>query len=210
MLQLQQLDPRTRQRIEQAVLDTFSVREFHKVKLIEIAQRANVSLQTIYKYYGDKETLLFSALETWLSKLAERLVDHLAGMEDFKEKLRKVFWIVFDFFEKTPEVAQLIMSSIYLNTWRNTDTFRQPQLMGLFMRVIGEGRARGILTDEVDEKMILDLIIGTASRNVTMWIIRGKQGSLTERANSMFELLWRAVSKPVDGAASRAKRRQAA
>ena len=29
-----------------------------------------------------------------------------------------------------------------------------------------------------------------------MWIIRGKQGSLTERANSMFELLWRAVAKP--------------
>lgn len=192
---LEQLDPHTRQRIEQAVLNTFSVSEFHKVKLIDIARSANVSLQTIYKYYGDKETLLFSALETWLSKLAERLIDHLRGLEDFKEKLRKVFYMVFDFFERTPEVAQLIMSSIYLNTWRNTDTFRQPQLMGLFMRVIGEGRSRGVLTDEIDEKMILDLIIGTASRTVTMWIIRGKQGKLTDRGTELFEVLWRAVAK---------------
>lgn len=193
--QLEQIDPRTRARIEQAVLDTFSVSEFHKVKLIDIARRANVSLQTIYKYYGDKESLLFSALETWLAKLAVRLFDHLQGMDNYKEKLRKVFWIVFDFFEKTPEVAQLIMSSIYLNTWRNTDTFRQPELMGLFMRVIGEGRAQGMLTDEVDEKTILDIIIGTASRTVTMWIIRGKQGRLTDKAGPLFELLWRAVAK---------------
>ncbi len=194
--QLEQLDPRTRVRIEQAVLDAFSVSEFHKVKLIDIARRANVSLQTIYKYYGDKETLLFSALETWLSKLAARMIDHLQGMEDYKERLRKLFWIVFDFFEKTPEVAQLIMSSIYLNTWRNSDTFRQPELMGVLMRLIGEGKTRGILTDEVDEKTILDIIIGTASRTVTMWIIRGKQGRLTDKANTLFELLWRAMAKP--------------
>src|SRR5690349_1862196 len=47
-----QLDPATRARIEQAVLDVFADREFHRVGLIEIARAANVSLQTIYKYYG--------------------------------------------------------------------------------------------------------------------------------------------------------------
>ena len=59
-----QLDPETRLRIEQAVLDIFSEREFHRVGLIEIARGANVSLQTIYKYYGSKEALLFSTLDT--------------------------------------------------------------------------------------------------------------------------------------------------
>lgn len=193
---LKGLHLQTRERIELAVLDAFSVCEFYKVKLIDIASSANVSLQTIYKYYGDKETLLFSTLDTWLAKLAVRLVDHLQGMDNYKEKMRKVVWLVFDFFGKNPEVAQLIMSSIYLNTWRNTDTFRQPELMGLFMRVIGEGRERGYLTDEVDEKTILDVIIGTTSRNVTMWIIRGKQGQLTDKAGPLFDLMWRAIAKP--------------
>src|SRR5882762_2034809 len=124
-----QLDPETRLRIEQAVLDIFSEREFHRVGLIEIARGANVSLQTIYKYYGSKEALLFSSLDSWLGRLAARMVDHLQGIEDYKEKLRKTFWVVLDFYEKNPKVAQLIMSSVYINTWRKTEAWQSPQLM---------------------------------------------------------------------------------
>jgi AcrR family transcriptional regulator len=87
-----QLDPATRERIEQAVLDIFSEREFHRVGLIEVARGANVSLQTIYKYYGSKEALLFASLDAWLGRLAVRMIDHLQGIEDIKEKFRKVFW----------------------------------------------------------------------------------------------------------------------
>ena len=150
------LDPETRARIEQAVLDVFSGREFHRVGLIEIARAANVSLQTIYKYYGSKEALLFSSLESWLGKLAHRMIDHLQGIEDYKEKLRKVFWVVLDFFEKNPKVAQLILSSVYINTWRRTEAYASPELFGAFMKVLGEGRARGILNDQVGGKILLD------------------------------------------------------
>src|SRR5882757_464632 len=101
-----QLDPDTRLRIEQAVLDIFSEREFHRVGLIEVARGANVSLQTIYKYYGSKEALLFSSLDTWMGKLAVRMIDHLQGIEDYKERFRKVFWVSLDFFERNPKVMQ--------------------------------------------------------------------------------------------------------
>jgi len=190
------LDPETRARIEQAVLDIFAEREFHRVGLIEIARGANVSLQTIYKYYGSKEALLFSSLDSWLGKLAARMVDHLQGIEDYKEKLRKTFWVVLDFFEKNPKVAQLIMSSVYLNTWRKTETWQSPQLMQAFMKVLGEGRARGILTDQVDEKILLDYILGVLGRLVQMYIHRGQKKPLTQQANVLFEMLWRAISRP--------------
>ena len=190
------LDPETRARIEQAVLDVFSGREFHKVGLIEIARAANVSLQTIYKYYGGKETLLFASLESWLGKLAHRMIDHLQGIEDYKEKLRKTFWVVLDFFEKNPQVAQLIMSSVYLNTWRRTEAWQSPQLMGAFMKVLNEGRVRGILNDQVDEKILLDYILGVLGRLVQMYIHRGQKKPLSEQANILFEMLWRAIAKP--------------
>ncbi len=193
---LSEMEPSTRARIEQAVLYTFSGSEFHKVSLIEIARQANVSLQTIYKYYGNKENLLFSSLETWLSRLAKRMIDHLTGIEDFKEKFRKVFWLSLEFYEKNPEVAQLQMSSVYLNTWRKTDTFRQPELMNVFVQVINEGKAKGVLNDDLDEKIIIDFIIGTASRNITMWVIRGEDYSLTGIANTLFEMIWRGIAKP--------------
>ena len=190
------LDPETRARIEQAVLDVFSGREFHRVGLIEIARAANVSLQTIYKYYGSKEALLFSSLESWLGKLAHRMIDHLQGIEDYKEKLRKVFWVVLDFFEKNPKVAQLILSSVYINTWRRTEAYASPELFGAFMKVLGEGRARGILNDQVDEKILLDYILGVLGRLVQMYIQRGQKKPLTAQANVLFEMLWRAIAKP--------------
>ncbi len=190
------LDPDTRTRIEQAVLDIFSEREFHRVGLIEVARGANVSLQTIYKYYGSKEALLFSCLDTWLGRLATRMIDHLQGIEDFKEKFRKVFWVTLDFFEKNPKVAQLIMSSVYVNTWRKQDNYQNPLLFGTFIRVLGEGRAKGVLNDAVDEKILLDYIFGVIARLVQMYIHRGQKEPLTKQANVLFDMLWRAIAKP--------------
>ncbi|WP_026353247.1 TetR/AcrR family transcriptional regulator [Solimonas variicoloris] len=191
-----QLDAATRVRIEQAVLDIFSEREFHRVGLIEIARAANVSLQTIYKYYGSKEALLFSSLDIWLGKLAARMIDHLQGIEDYKERLRKVFWVSLDFYEKNPKLMQLQMSSVYVNTWRKHEQFDNPQLFGTFLKVLHEGREKGVITDEVDEKYVLDVIMGTLARLVQMYVHRGMKESLTAQANPIFEMLWRAIAKP--------------
>ena len=193
---LREIDPDTRKRIEQAVLDIFSQREFHRVSLIEIATAANVSLQTIYKYYGSKEMLLFSSLDTWLSQLAARMIDHLQGIENYKDRLRKVFWLALDFFDKNPKIAQLIMSSVYLNTWQKEQTFQQPELMGVFLRVLGEGKSKGILTDEVDEKVILDFLFGISSRVIFMRFTRGDERKLADQSNVLFEMVWRAIAKP--------------
>lgn len=188
------IDPATRARIEQAVLDIFSEREFHRVGLIEIARGANVSLQTLYKYYGSKEALLFSGLDAWLGQLAARMIDHLQGIEDYKERLRKVFWVTLDFFDRNPKVAQIVMSSVYVNTWRKQENFQNPVLFGTFMKVLQEGRAKGVLTDEVNEKILLDYIMGVLGRLVQMHIHRGQKEPLTAQANVLFEMLWRAIA----------------
>ena len=191
---LAQLDSATRTRIEAAALQLFSEREFHRVKLINIARDARISLQTLYKYYGSKETVLFASLDTWLGDLAKRMIDHLQGIENFEDRLRKVFWVLLDYFERNPEVAQIILSSVYLNTWREDDTFRQPQLMSVFLGVINEGRELGILTDEVDEIEISDFIWGVANRVVAMWLVRGRKEPLTAKATAMFGMVWRAIA----------------
>lgn len=191
---LESMDLNTRRRIEAAVLKLFSQQEFHRVKLIDVATNAQVSLQTIYKYYGSKHTLLFSSLDVWLGDLAGRMIDHLQGIENYKDRLRKVFWVMLDYFETNPQVAQIMMSSVYLNTWRQDDTFRQPQLMSIFLKVLGEGRDQGVLSDEVEEKDLLDFVLGVATRSITMWLARGQSESLTDKAPVLFEMIWRAIA----------------
>lgn len=191
---LEGMGAEARQRIEAAVLSLFAAQEFHKVKLIDVATEARVSLQTIYKYYGSKETLLFCSLDVWLGALAGRMIDHLRGIENYKDRLRKVFWVMLDYFEANPNVARVITSSVYLDTWRQDDTFRQPELMSIFIKVLREGRDQGVLSDEVGEKELLDFLLGVATRTIMMWLVRGQSESLTEKAPALFEMIWRAIA----------------
>lgn len=186
----------TRDRIDAAVLKLFSERDFHHVKLIEVAREARVSLQTIYKYYGDKETLFFACLDRWVGRLTRRMLDHLQGIAGHQDRLRKVFWVTLDFFERHPEVAQLMMTSTYITSWRGRESFRQEELMAVFLRVLSEGRDQGVLTDEVEPPVLLDFIFGVIHRRTLMWILRGRGGGLTEGADVQFEMLWRAIARP--------------
>ena len=196
-------DPATRERIDAAVLEIFSGREFHHVHLIEIARTANVSLQTLYKYYGSKEALLFSTIETWMGRMAARVIDHLQGIESFQDRLRKVFWVVLDFFEKNPRVVQLLLSSVYTNTWKAEASYQQPVMMQLFLHELSEGQARGLLTREVDVKTLLDYILGVMGRVVLMWVQRGQKEPLAARSLVLFAMLWRAIAAPADEIAGR-------
>ena len=89
----------TLERIEKAVLELFTNHDFNSVPLIEVARTANVSLQTIYKYFGSKEQLVAYVLDATLSRLANRMIDHLEGIEDYRERLRKTLWVMLDYFD---------------------------------------------------------------------------------------------------------------
>jgi AcrR family transcriptional regulator len=190
------LDANTRLRIEEAVLDLFSEQEFHKVNLGELARRSQTSLQTLYKYYGGKEALVFATLDQRLAELAGRMRDHLHGIETYKDRLRKVYFVVLSFFEQNPRVGRMIHTAVSSSTWSNDITFRQPELMSTFMKVLAEGREQGVLTDEVDQRVLLDVFLGVLWRLVHMYFARGMRNPPTREADASFELVWRALAKP--------------
>ena len=54
----------------------------------------------------------------------------------------------------------------------------------------------GVLTDEVDERDLLDVFYGVAARVISQWLSRGMREPLAARADALFELIWRAIAKP--------------
>ncbi|MEJ2158802.1 MAG: TetR/AcrR family transcriptional regulator [Desulfobacteraceae bacterium] len=95
-------------RLEKAVLDIFSHSDFHKANIRDVAKKAGVSFSTIYKHYGSKERLVFAYVDIWLGKLTERIVDHLQGIENLKEKMRKVLWLQLDYYERNPHLGRIL------------------------------------------------------------------------------------------------------
>ena len=190
------LKPEVYQRLEQAVLDIFSHSDFHKANIRDVANRAGVSFSTIYKHYGSKERLVFAFVDVWLGKLTERIYDHLQGIEDLKEKMRKVLWLQLDYYERNPGLARIIFMTLPMETWIADETFKQKKMINLYLEVMRNGQKEGQLNPHVRAGVLLDFMLGTVQRAFTMWISRGKQGRLTDQASMLFEMVWRAISNP--------------
>lgn len=181
-------------RIEKAVLDLFSSRDFHEVGLIDVARAANVSLQTIYKYFGSKEVLVYTMLDMMLGRLAERMIDHLQGIDDARERLRKTCWVTLDYMDRHPAVMLLMFTAVPVSRHKNIGIYESPELMGAFLGVFKDGQARGVLNNRVSSKVLLDVFMGVMGRVVLMHIVRGEKRALTEQFDELFHILWRAMS----------------
>ncbi|KZX63098.1 MULTISPECIES: TetR/AcrR family transcriptional regulator [unclassified Alcanivorax] len=192
-------DPAVRQRIEWAAVQVFADSEFHQVTLQQIARAARCSLQTLYRYYGDekqgsKEALLSACLHHGLEQLAERMLDHLAGIDTFRDRLSKVFWVVLDFFDRNPQMGRMMINSVYPGRWGSDTTPGQQRLTELFLSVLREGQEQGILNSQVATPILLDFFYGVLLRISQMHLLRGRPGRMADQHGVLFDMLWRAIT----------------
>lgn len=193
---LDELNKDIHARLERAVLDIFSSSDFHKASIRDIANNAGVSFTTIYKHYGSKERLVFAFVDIWMGKLTDRIIDHLHGIENLKEKLRKVFWLQLDYYERHEGLGRIVFMTLPMKTWMADETFAQPRMMSLMIDVLRQGQEEGVLNPNVRAGVLLDFLMGFVQRSFFMWILRGKKGSLADQANVMFEMVWQGMVIP--------------
>jgi len=191
------LRPDVRQRLEAAVLDIFSNEDFHKANIRDVATRAGVSHRTIYAHFVSKERLLFAFVDIWLGKLTERIADHLQGIEDLKEKLRKVLWLQLDYYERHPGLGRILFMTVPMKTWMADASFRQRKMISLYLSALKKGQADGMLDATVRAGVLLDVMLGLVQRTFFMWVARGQRESLAGQSNVLFEIIWRAICRPV-------------
>ncbi|MDL2329950.1 TetR/AcrR family transcriptional regulator [Desulfosarcina sp. OttesenSCG-928-A07] len=191
------LKPDVHQRLEQAVLDIFSHSDFHQANIRDVANRAGVSFSTIYKHYGSKEKLVFSVVDVWLKRLTERIYDHLQGIYDLKEKMRKVLWLQLDYYERHQALGRILFMTLPMKTWMADETFQQKKMINMYLEVLKKGQDDGTLNPNVPASVLLDFMLGAVQRTFCMWVSRGQKGCLTDQANMLFEMVWRAISNPL-------------
>ncbi len=191
-----ELRPEVKARLEKAVLEIFSESDFHKANIRDVARRAGVSFTTIYRHYGSKERLLFAFVDVWLGELTERIIDHLQGIEDLKEKMRKVLWLQLDYYERHQGLGKIIFMTLPMQTWMADRTFRQKRMINLYLEVLKKGQSEGILNANVRAGILLDFMLGTVQRSFVMWVSRGQKESLSGQTQVLFEMIWRAIAIP--------------
>nr|WP_087040259.1 TetR/AcrR family transcriptional regulator [Psychrobacter sp. JB385] len=192
---LSDMRPATLDKIEQAVRKVFAGLDANEVTMAQIAKSANVSLQTLYKYFGDKQTLFYTIMDIVLGRLAARIMDHLQGIDSVQDRLRKTLWVCFDFVDSHPD-AVMVLSSVSASRIRNIAIYENKELIGAFLAVLEDGQNRGVLNDTVPLHILFDVFMGFISRLGLMHTIRQTETPINAEFDALFVILWRAISKP--------------
>ena len=194
---LADMRPATLDKIEKAVRKVFAGFDPSEVTMAQIAKSANVSLQTLYKYFGDKQTLFNTIMDIVLGRLAERIMDHLQGIDSVKDRLRKTLWVCFDFVDTHPDAVMVLSSvSVSVSRIRSIAIYENKELIGAFLDVLEDGQKRGVLNDSVPLYILFDVFMGFISRLGLMHIMRQSHTPINKDFDALFVILWRAISKP--------------
>ena len=191
-----QLNQETKIKLEDVVKELFSSKDFHQVNMRCIAQKAGIGMNTIYLHYESKERLLFSFIDEWIQRLDSRLAEHLQGLADVKEKLRKTVWVILDFYEKNPDIGTIVIMTVPFKTWMTDGTFKQKELSMRIINLLKEGQEKGELDPGVPAELMFDILYGVIHRLVYIWLYLKRNESLTAKINLYLDVLWRAIERP--------------
>lgn len=192
---LSDMRPATLEKIEKAVCQLFAGDDVSDITMIEIANAANVSLQTLYKYFGDKQTVLYTIMDIVLGRLATRMMDHLQGIDSVEDRLRKTLWVCLDFVDNHPD-AVMVLSKVSISRFHNIAIYNNKDLINAFLSVLKDGQNRGVLVDTVPLNILFDVFMGFISRLGIMHTIRQAELPLNANFDALFNILWRSISKP--------------
>jgi AcrR family transcriptional regulator len=185
----------THEKIERAVLKVFSETDFHKANMRQVAKEAGVSFETIYKYYRNKEGLLFYYIKLWLVKSISGMEEHLQGIEHIRERIRKFTWVQNKFYEQNPEIGTIIFMTVPLKTWMEDASFKHLKMINALIKLIQEGQENENINPNIPPQIIVDIWLGIVTRTFTMWIYKKRHKNITSDFNIRFEIFWNGIAK---------------
>lgn len=177
-------------RLNPVIIKTFSENDFHCVDMKSIAAAAAMSFSTIYKYFGNKEKLLFWFIAQWVAELNTQAINAMQGEKSLKEKLYERLKVHLNFYERNPDIGRIIFMTVPLATWMKDESYASTQPMKVLLKEIKRGQDIAELRSDVDSTVILDAYSGTFNRAFLMWEYRKRSYSLSSQLDAIFQVLW--------------------
>lgn len=97
-----------RERILAAATAVFAERDFHRVQVSEVAQRAGVGKGTLYLYFRTKDALREGALQASLERLADEVDGEAAADVPVEAALRGIVLSILRFFWKRQDLLAVV------------------------------------------------------------------------------------------------------
>jgi AcrR family transcriptional regulator len=184
----------------QATLEIIAENGFHNAPTSLIAERANVGMGTIYRYFKSKDELI-QAIYTERAKIAkEHALSDYDAARPLKERYTKLCLNFFDYMINNP------LDFVFFEQYRNSPYGLKEQLGSMFGFVHGEGSEQypmlQLFMEGQESKVIKDMklplmVALTMSHIFTLarYQVSGALGIEDKDINQFFRASWDSVSR---------------
>lgn len=189
-----QVPEKIKQRLYPVVLDSFAENDFHRVNIRNISKASGLSTGTIYKYFNSKEDLILEILEEKIDEMKTLCTMHDLGLKNTKERFRKTFWVLMDYYDRNPSLAISYFITVPTRTWMQRESYARHDAHELTSQIADQGRKRGEIDPNIDNAQITGLFFMHLQREITIWYYRGRKWKLVDSLSFFFPLFWKTVS----------------
>lgn len=155
------ISPGKRERILHAAAGLFAERGFARADVGEIAQRAGVAKGSLYNYFHSKEDIYLSACMDGLDRSRSAVYDGIQSEWDIYRQIDHIFRQGVSFALDHPEYVRLYLNNSSAGMERFAGRLTrevEKQTSDHLKKLIGEGKARGIVRRDIDADLTAYLI----------------------------------------------------
>ena len=177
-----------------AAQEVFTEKGFHGATVNDIADRALISKYTLYKYFDSKDAILNAILSRGYAILTKSVAKRIKNIEDPRQRLSALINAEFEFFEKRKSFFQMLLTEKldFENEVRNNILSSFQEHIIFMKNEIHDGIKKGsfrIVNTEDAAYMLFATLRAFALR----WLFQGMKGSLTDKTDSVYDLVIRCL-----------------
>ena len=159
--------PKKKQLLLEAATKMFAELGFHDVKLGDVAKKAGVAKGTIYTYFKSKDTFFCDCIFDAVIRFNETIQEVIYSQLSYKDKLRELIKLQFDFYKKSGTLIKQIMELSPHSLKVGKDIHEK----GIRLLKKGVGLIASYFQEGIDKKILIDSFSATQMAIVFIKII---------------------------------------
>ncbi len=174
--------PEALEALRKTILEIFANGMYQDVGIRQICKQARVSPQTVYKYFGNKNEMLYACIRSDLETLYVEALKQADTKVNTIDKCMSFLntWCCFYF--KNPGIARIVFLNIPQAYWLGHNQLMHTSLHRGIIRTILEGQNQSAVWDETSAELLAHAMMGIAHRLMIRWLISEENSERTKQA----------------------------
>ncbi|TDX52668.1 TetR/AcrR family transcriptional regulator [Orenia marismortui] len=182
-------------RIIQAAIELFEERGYHKTKVSEIADLAQVAKGTVYWYFESKKELFEATAVSKMNEIDQMVNNNILKFNDPIEKLRSIVVSVLNFIEKNKRGARMFReSSIAISKeFKEIIINYNQNRVELISTIIDQGIKEEKIKLNIDSQDAARILLGIVS-SFNPHFYQGQNGKVTDKVDIIMEIFLKGIA----------------